>query len=87
MLALNLTGVQWLFLLVFSIVSVLLPLAFYYAGLQLLEPMSAVVASCLEPVFAIAIADCLKDRAERRRIDREHPGMMWTPAGWRPKPQ
>jgi drug/metabolite transporter (DMT)-like permease len=55
-LALNLTAAQWLFLLVFSIVSVLLPLAFYYAGLQLLEPMNAVVASCLEPVFAIGIA-------------------------------
>jgi drug/metabolite transporter (DMT)-like permease len=55
-LALNLTGMQWAFLLAFSIISVLLPLAFYYAGLQLLEPMSAVVASCLEPVFAIAIA-------------------------------
>lgn len=56
LIALHLTGTQWLFLLVFSIVSVLLPLAFYYAGLQLLEPMNAVVASCLEPVFAIAIA-------------------------------
>jgi drug/metabolite transporter (DMT)-like permease len=55
-LALHLTAVQWLFLFVFSIVSVLLPLTFYYAGLQLLEPMNAVVASCLEPVFAIAIA-------------------------------
>jgi drug/metabolite transporter (DMT)-like permease len=56
LMAVHLTGLQWLFLLVFSIVSVLLPLTFYYAGLQLLEPMNAVVASCLEPVFAIAIA-------------------------------
>jgi drug/metabolite transporter (DMT)-like permease len=56
LLALNLTGTQWLFLVAFSVISVLLPLAFYYAGLQLLEPVSAIVASCLEPVFAIAIA-------------------------------
>lgn len=56
LLALDLTGAQWLFLIGFSVISVLLPLAFYYAGLQLLEPMNAVVASCLEPVFAIAIA-------------------------------
>ena len=56
LLALHLTGTQWLLLVGFSVVSVLVPLGFYYAGLQLLEPMSAVVASCLEPVFAIAIA-------------------------------
>lgn len=55
-LDLSLSGQQWLFLVAFSVISVLLPLAFYYAGLQLLEPMSAVVVSCLEPVFAIAIA-------------------------------
>lgn len=56
LLALHLTGLQWLFLFFFSIVSVLLPLSLYYVGLQLLEPTSAIVASCLEPVFAIAIA-------------------------------
>ncbi len=56
LLALQLTGLQWLFLFFFSIVSVLLPLSLYYVGLQLLEPTNAIVASCLEPVFAIAIA-------------------------------
>ncbi len=46
---------QWLFLLVFSMLSVLGPFSFYFAGLQHLEPTSAVVASCLEPVFSIVI--------------------------------
>jgi drug/metabolite transporter (DMT)-like permease len=50
------SGQQWLFLMVFSLVSVLGPFAFYFAGLQYLEPTHAVVASCLEPVFAILIA-------------------------------
>lgn len=47
---------QWLFMLVFSLISVLAPFSCYIAGLQHLEPTSAVVASCLEPVFAIGIA-------------------------------
>lgn len=47
---------QWLFLVVFSMVSVLGPFAFYFAGLQHLGPVRAIVASCLEPVFAIGIA-------------------------------
>jgi len=54
--ALELTAPQWGFLVVFAIISVLLPVSFYYAGLQLLEPTRAIVASCLEPVFAIVIA-------------------------------
>lgn len=47
---------QWLFLLLFSLVSVLGPFSCYFAGLQHLEPTRAIVASCLEPVFSIVIA-------------------------------
>jgi len=47
---------QWLFLLVFSLVSVLAPFSLYFAGLQHLEPTRAIVVSCLEPVFSIVIA-------------------------------
>jgi len=50
------SGPQWLFLLVFSLISVLAPFAFYFAGLQHLEPTRAIVVSCLEPVFSIVIA-------------------------------
>ena len=46
----------WLFLVVFALLSVLLPFSFYFAGLQHLEPTKAIVASCLEPVFTILIA-------------------------------
>ncbi len=42
-------------MLVFSLVSVLGPFSCYFAGLQYLEPTSAIVASCLEPVFSIVI--------------------------------
>jgi drug/metabolite transporter (DMT)-like permease len=34
----------------------LLPFTFYFAGLKLLVPTKAIIASCLEPVFAILIA-------------------------------
>jgi DME family drug/metabolite transporter len=47
---------QWIFLLVFSLISVLAPFSFYFAGLQHLEPTRAIVVSCLEPVFSIVIA-------------------------------
>ena len=47
---------QWLFMLMFSIISVLGPFSCYFAGLQNLEPTRAIVASCLEPVFSIMIA-------------------------------
>ncbi len=50
------SGSQWLFLLVFSMVSVLAPFSLYFAGLQHLEPTRAIVVSCLEPVFSIVIA-------------------------------
>ena len=47
---------EWSFLLVFAITSVLLPFSLYFTGLQHLDATSAIVASCLEPVFAILIA-------------------------------
>jgi drug/metabolite transporter (DMT)-like permease len=47
---------QWVFLLLFSLISVLAPFSFYFAGLQHLEPTRAIVVSCLEPVFSIVIA-------------------------------
>jgi drug/metabolite transporter (DMT)-like permease len=47
---------QWLFLLGFSLISVLVPFASYFAGLQHLEPTQAVVVSCMEPAFSIVIA-------------------------------
>lgn len=52
-------GVQWGFMLLFALVSVLGPFSCYFAGLQYLEPTRAVVASCLEPVFSIVIAAAL----------------------------
>lgn len=54
--AAHFSGAQWLFLLSFSLISVLAPFALYFAGLQHLEPTRAIVASCLEPVFSIVIA-------------------------------
>ncbi|HUS18988.1 MAG TPA: EamA family transporter [Terriglobales bacterium] len=50
------SGEQWLFLIVFSITSMLLPFSCYFAGLQYLDPTRAIVTSCLEPVFAILFA-------------------------------
>jgi DME family drug/metabolite transporter len=50
---------QWLFLFVFSMTSVLLPFSLYFGGLQNLEPTSAIVTSCLEPVFSIILAALL----------------------------
>jgi drug/metabolite transporter (DMT)-like permease len=53
------SGRQWLFLMVFALVSVLAPFAFYFAGLEHLEPTRAIVVSCLEPVFSILLAAVL----------------------------
>ena len=50
------SSAQWIFLLVFALTSILLPYSLYFAGLQHLEPTSAIVVSCLEPVFSIVIA-------------------------------
>ncbi len=53
--AAHLSGEQWLFLLSFALVSVVLPFSLYFAGLQHLRPTRAIVASCLEPVFSVAL--------------------------------
>ena len=50
------SAVEWTFLLIFSLLSVLAPFSLYFAGLQHLEPTRAIVVSCLEPVFSIVIA-------------------------------
>ncbi len=50
------TLAQWLFLFVFSMVSVLGPFSLYFHGLQYLEPTRAIIGSCLEPVFSILLA-------------------------------
>jgi drug/metabolite transporter (DMT)-like permease len=50
------TAAEWLFLLLFAVVSVLVPYLFYFAGLRHLDATRAIVTSCLEPVFSIVIA-------------------------------
>jgi DME family drug/metabolite transporter len=55
-MAAHYSGQQWIFLIVFAITSILLPFSFYFAGLQHLDPTRAIVTSCLEPVFSIALA-------------------------------
>lgn len=50
---------QWLFLFVFSMISVLGAFSLYFLGLQYLEPTRAIIASCLEPVFSILLAAIL----------------------------
>jgi drug/metabolite transporter (DMT)-like permease len=53
------TPVEWVFLFVFSMISVLGAFSLYFLGLQHLEPTRAIVASCLEPVFSILLAALL----------------------------
>jgi drug/metabolite transporter (DMT)-like permease len=55
-LAAHYSPATWIFLAIFSLLSVLLPFAFYFAGLERLSPTKAIIASCLEPVFSILIA-------------------------------
>jgi len=50
---------QWMFLFVFSMISVLGAFSLYFLGLQHLEPTRAIIASCLEPVFSIVLAAVL----------------------------
>jgi len=50
---------QWVFLFVFSMISVLGSFSLYFLGLQHLEPTRAIIASCLEPVFSILLAASL----------------------------
>jgi drug/metabolite transporter (DMT)-like permease len=46
---------QWLFMVLFSITSMLIPFSLYFAGLQYLDPTRAIVTACLEPVWAILL--------------------------------
>jgi len=55
-MAAHYSAVQWLFLLIFALLSVLAPFSLYFAGLKYLEPTHAIIVSCLEPVFSIVIA-------------------------------
>ena len=48
-------GAQWLFMVLFSVTSMLIPFSFYFAGLQYLDPTRAIVTACLEPVWAILL--------------------------------
>jgi DME family drug/metabolite transporter len=50
---------QWLFLFVFSMISVLGAFSLYFLGLQHLEPARAIIVSCLEPVFSVLLAALL----------------------------
>jgi len=47
---------QWGFMVIFAVISILLPFSFYFIGLQHLDATRAVVTSCLQPVFAILFA-------------------------------
>jgi len=58
-LAAHYAPAQWLFLFVFSMISVLGAFSLYFLGLQHLEPTRAIIASCLEPVFSIVLAALL----------------------------
>ncbi|MGA9304437.1 MAG: EamA family transporter [Candidatus Sulfotelmatobacter sp.] len=58
-LAAHYAPAQWLFLFIFSMISVLGAFSLYFLGLQHLEPTRAIIASCLEPVFSILLAAML----------------------------
>jgi drug/metabolite transporter (DMT)-like permease len=58
-LAAHFTAQQWVFLFLFSMISVLGPFSLYFLGLQHLEPTRAIITSCLEPVFSILLAAAL----------------------------
>jgi drug/metabolite transporter, DME family len=55
-IAAHYSSAQWSFLGIFAVTSVLLPFSLYFSGLHHLDPTRAIVTSCLEPVFSIAIA-------------------------------
>ena len=56
LIAQHFTSAQWVFLFLFACLSTLLPYFFYFSGLKYLDPTRAIIASCLEPVFAILFA-------------------------------
>jgi drug/metabolite transporter (DMT)-like permease len=47
---------QWGFLFAFACLSLLLPYGLYFNGLRYIDATRAVIASCLEPVFAVLFA-------------------------------
>jgi drug/metabolite transporter, DME family len=49
-------GGQWRFFFLFACLSMLVPYMFFFNGLKYLDPTRAIIASCLEPVFAILLA-------------------------------
>ena len=49
------SGSQWLFMVLFSITSMLIPFSLYFTGLQHLDATRAIVTACLEPVWAILL--------------------------------
>jgi len=57
--AVHYSGAEWGFMTVFAVTSVLLPFSLYFGGLQYLDATRAIVTSCLEPVFSIAIASAV----------------------------
>ena len=59
------TPAQWVFLFVFSMISVLGSFSLYFHGLQYLEPTRAIIASCLEPVFSILLAAAFLEEGVR----------------------
>jgi drug/metabolite transporter, DME family len=58
-LAAHYNAVQGEFLFLFACLSMLLPYIFYFNGIKYLDPTRAVVACCLEPVFAVLLAAVL----------------------------
>jgi drug/metabolite transporter (DMT)-like permease len=56
LLAQHYNASQWRFLFLFACLSMLVPYMFFFTGLKYLDPTRAVIASCLEPVFAILLA-------------------------------
>jgi DME family drug/metabolite transporter len=56
LLSMGYTSPQWTFLFLFACLSMLLPYFFFFSGLKYLDPTGAVIASCMEPVFAILFA-------------------------------
>lgn len=56
LIAQHFSSAQWAFLFLFACLSTLLPYFFYFTGLKYLDPTRAIIASCLEPVFAILFA-------------------------------
>jgi drug/metabolite transporter (DMT)-like permease len=66
LIARHYSGGQWGFLLLFALLSMLLPYIFYFNGLKYLDPTRAVITSCLEPVFAIIFTTAIIHEAPNR---------------------